>query len=586
MNDDRAARCRRFGISLAAALLAAACGGVTDSGFGDHVPGESRAPFLLTLDEAARWTADGPLADPGNVSSVPLAERFVDARSQLDPGLPVDAKVLIAPDGMDGLANYLDEQPRFNLYTFTHWSSIDSINWFGGTAELNVSIPSRPWVETAHRNGVKVLGTVFFAPQAWGGSAREPAAFLRRDDDGEFVYVEQLIRIARYYGFDGWLINQETDLSDADPALGEGFVDFMAALTARRPDGMEIHWYDSMLPGGKVAWQNELNARNARFLQDGDRRTSDAMFVNYWWNRQRVGTSVKTAASISRSPYDVYTGADLWPDRRAQGLSRMPEWLDRLDGEDGDPRTSVALFANNYNYLFGGSEDYPAESVFAADATDVAAFYRAANRLFGGDDGNPAVRDPAGDWPGIGSRFPARSTLSRLPFSSNFSTGHGKLKARQGETVESAWHDMAAQDMLPTWQFAVLGNTATQVDFDFERAYEKGNSLRVVADPAAGRASIPLYKTAFESGSPLTVEVVHALTGSYEGAALWLETAEKRRHRVALLPTEGEWLRSSASVDTNGERIIRVGIDLAAGAGPEATLHLGELSVRESGAAR
>ena len=32
---------------------------------------------------------------------------------------------------------------------------------------------------------------------------------------------------------------------------------------------MEIHWYDAMLPDGRVVWQNALNASNAAFLQDG-----------------------------------------------------------------------------------------------------------------------------------------------------------------------------------------------------------------------------------------------------------------------------------------------------------------------------
>ena len=244
-------------------------------------PPPSRAPFLLTLDELRGWSPDGPLADARNVSRVVLAERFADPQSQLNGDLPADARVLIAPDGIDGLGNYLDEQERFNLYTFTHWSSVDVLNWFGGTAELTVSIPSRPWVEAAHRNGVKVLGTVFFAPEAWGGGEEAAIGFLRRDGAGGFPSALRLIEIAEYYGFDGWLVNQETDLSGAGERAGDEFLDFMAFIVAQRPEGMEIHWYDSMLPGGRVDWQNELNGNNARFLQDGNRKTADAMFVNY-----------------------------------------------------------------------------------------------------------------------------------------------------------------------------------------------------------------------------------------------------------------------------------------------------------------
>ena len=65
----------------------------------------------------------------------------------------------------------------------------------------------------------------------------------------------------------------------------------MRYLTDLAPAGMEIHWYDSMLLNGSVKWQNELNQKNAPFLQNGQQRISDAMFMNYWWNADMAAAS-------------------------------------------------------------------------------------------------------------------------------------------------------------------------------------------------------------------------------------------------------------------------------------------------------
>lgn len=58
---------------------------------------------------------------------------------------------------MNNFVGYLNEQPQFNLYNFTHWQYIDVLTWFASP----VGILCRPWVEAAHRNGVKIIGTVF-----------------------------------------------------------------------------------------------------------------------------------------------------------------------------------------------------------------------------------------------------------------------------------------------------------------------------------------------------------------------------------------------------------------------------------------
>ena len=169
-------------------------------------------PFALTLQQTKAWTPHGTTASKANISQVALAKRLPAALTATQ-AVNQQAQVLYAPDGMNNFGNYLQPQPKANLYSFSNWSQIDILNWFAGTADLSVQIPARPWVETAHKNGVKVLGSVFLGIAQWGGNPDTVEKLLEQDAQGNFIMADQLLRIAGYYGFDGWLVNQETDLT-------------------------------------------------------------------------------------------------------------------------------------------------------------------------------------------------------------------------------------------------------------------------------------------------------------------------------------------------------------------------------------
>jgi endo-beta-N-acetylglucosaminidase D len=471
---------------------------------------DSEPPFALTLEQTRNWSEKSPLANADNVSKVPLAKRFIAPLDEGQAGLDKQAKVLYVPDGMNNFANYLETQGQFNLYNFTHWSQIDLLNWFAGTADHTVQIPARPWVDTAHKNGVKVIGSIFLAVARYGGNPHTVEALLSQDQQGHFVFADKLIEIASYYGFDGWLINQETDLTavkDERNELLEGQVNpehgkllaakllaFMQYLTAKAPEGMEIHWYDAMVSSGQVHWQNELNSENQNYLQ-ADVASADGIFINYWWDRAMVKSSQQLAIDLQRSPYDVYFGVDLWPSRNAQRAFSRTEWLADLFSEDGTKAlTSIALFAPNFNYNFDGETHTPAFSSFAKDATDYRSFYQTEQRLFSGDDLNIAIPDDIG-WQGLSSYLPAKSSITSLPMVTHFNTGQGNVWMHQGLKVSGPWTNMSLQDVLPTWQFAVQGNNRVSVFYDFEQAFEGGSSLGITADLSEGRADIPLYAT-------------------------------------------------------------------------------------------
>ena len=445
-------------------------------------------PFVLTNAQLKSWTVTGSTADAKNIVSVPLLEKFEQNNTQLNTDLSNDMRVMYAPDGMNNFGNYLSETSVFNLYNFTHWQYIDQLIWFGGTASQPVLIPAAPWVNAAHRNGVKVYGNVFFAPNVFGGSPEAVAEFLEKDSTGSFIAAQKLNAIVNYYGFDGWFINMETNV---DSTIAQLMLDFVKELKSTLSEDKEVIWYDSMLLDGRVRWQNYLSDNNKVFLQDGDTRVSDGMFINFFW-RGSLGPTLsrQTAQSISRSEFDAYSGVDLWPTRNQFPFDDGGNsWMEALH-EDNNPITSLALFVPDVIFR---NDRY---SNFRSDANEADRFYSAEEWLFSGEDRNPVFSDETG-FKGLSNWVPATSVINDLPFETGFNTGQGKAKFKNGSKVSSVgWHNMDAQDVLPTWQFAFEGNSDLAAKFTFDDAFFGGSSIEVAGDLASGgQTTMKLYKT-------------------------------------------------------------------------------------------
>ena len=450
----------------------------------------------LTPAQLMAWTATGPTVVPANVSTVPLATRQNTLAAQLNPNQSFSAKVNWCPDGMNNFSGYLNEQPQFNLYNFTHWQYVDVLTWFASP----IGIPCRPWVETAHRNGVKIIGTVF----------TDRAGFVtltQRDASGNYIGAQKLVDVANYYGFDGWFFNEESPLTAAEATEVRNL---LKRLQAIRPAGMEIHWYDSMIPSGAVSYQNALNANNQVLLQEGATRVSDAMFTNYFWTGSTtINTSVTTANAIGRDPFDVYMGADMWPNRNPQALFNNTTWIDNYftSGNLAAPKLSFGLFAANLTYN-GGLNN------FNTNPADYTRFYQSEQRLFSGDDLDVTITDATG-WKGFGYYLPVRSVINTLPFSTYFSTGQGKNFANNGAQVAKTWTDMAKQSLLPSWQWAKTGTAPITVGFDFTRAYYAGSSVKLAGSlSGANSADVKLYQTKLAITATTSFDVTYKVAAA------------------------------------------------------------------------
>lgn len=551
------------------------------------------APYILTVNELKQWTTTGATASAVLIATVDLAPRFINTATQFNPALSNDMKIAYLPDGMNNFGNYHAEQPQFNLYNFTHWAYIDKLVWFGGTASQTIQLPSAPWTNAAHKNGVKVFGNVFFAPTVFGGSTTTLTNFLEQDPSGNFVAIPKMIAMMQYYNFDGWFINQETATNSATAAL---MYEFVRDLTAQAEAvGKEVMWYDAMLLSGSVGWQNRLNTNNSVFVQrDEDANTgngfearvSSSIFINFFWSGNIVTNASRTrATTIGRSSFDVFTGVDIWPGRNQGNFETSGNtFMGSLHENSTTPYTSLGIFAPNC--IFNNSS----YTNFNTDPTDVASFYIAENRLFAGDDSNPGLVDTSG-FKGLSNWVPEASVISTVPFITNFCTGHGIKKFNLGITESAdSWHDMNKQDILPTWQFAFSQNGLLTAAWDFNDALEKGNSLKISGNlPANTPIDLMLFKTKLNAslGSAIDIALVYKSMTNFPYLKVLVVYADEPNQKYELNLSSGlsfnSWHYSEISDAIQQREVAMIGLRFnAPTAFPDYNINIGEIYVRES----
>ena len=70
---------------------------------------------------------------------------------------------------------------------FTYWQYIDMLVYWGGSSgEGLIVAPSPDVADAGHKNGVKVIGTVFMPQAAHGGKTEWLDDLLQQTDDGSF----------------------------------------------------------------------------------------------------------------------------------------------------------------------------------------------------------------------------------------------------------------------------------------------------------------------------------------------------------------------------------------------------------------
>ena len=174
-----------------------------------------------TWDDLLKWEPGKRADDDMNRASVPLASRFQGKQinEQANPEAKIQALSNMNSKAKDHASVGGEE---FKAYAFDYWQYLDSMVFWEGL------VPSADVIDAAHRNGVPIYGTLFYN---WSSSIKDQEHFaetLKEDSEGSktFPIARKLVELAKYYGFDGYFINQETTGNLVEP-LGPKLRDFL-----------------------------------------------------------------------------------------------------------------------------------------------------------------------------------------------------------------------------------------------------------------------------------------------------------------------------------------------------------------------
>ncbi|MDF2544664.1 MAG: glycoside hydrolase family 85, partial [Herbinix sp.] len=380
---------------------------------------------------------------------------------------------------------------RFDANTFSYWQYVDQLVYWGGSAGEGLIVPpTADVIEAAHINGVPVLGTIFLAPEAWGGKIEWLDDFLKTDDHGQFLLVDKLIEVCTVLGFDGWFINQEVGGTAKDPLTKEyadKMVSFVQQYHEKAEDKLSLMWYDSMTEEGKISYQNALTDQNDAYLIDNNgKKGAESMFLNFWWTESQLAwqdlllKSNEKARAVGINPYDIYAGIDV----QANGIMTRINW--NLFQKNNVPHTSIGLYCPSWTY-------------FAAKSIDD--FERNENAMWVNEHGNPTIPTKASQysWHGISTYAIEKTVVNQLPFITSFNKGNGYSFFINGEKVsDQDWNNRSITDVMPTYRWILNQEEGNKLkpDIDYTDAYYGGNSIRLYgAMEAAKKSELTLYSS-------------------------------------------------------------------------------------------
>ncbi|KAH1211828.1 Cytosolic endo-beta-N-acetylglucosaminidase 1 [Glycine max] len=362
---------------------------------------------------------------PFNKASVPIESGYSEP-------LPNRRRILVCHDMAGG---YLDDKwvqggTNAEAYAIWHWHLIDVFVYFSHNL---VTLPPPSWTNTAHRHGVKVLGTFITE----GDEGTTVCNELLSTKESAQMYAKHLAELAVTLGFDGWLLNMEVSLKPEQISNLKEFVNHLSLTTHSSVPGSLVIWYDSVTINGDLWWQNELNEHNKPFFD-----ICDGIFTNYSWQEDYPRRS---AAVAGDRKFDVYMGIDVFGrNTYGGGMWNTNVALDVIRKDD----VSAAIFAPGWVY----------ETKQAPD------FETAQNRWWSLVEKSWGI---------------VRKYLGTLPFYTNFDQGRGYHISVDGDQVSDAtWCNISSQGVQPLLEFADSTANSIQPLVDLKEAsYSGGGNI-------------------------------------------------------------------------------------------------------------
>lgn len=410
-------------------------------------------------------------------SPLDLAQSFTSSITQKDLSLPADTEMFnLAGDYGNAFFESFHDNNVFSQYLFNYWQYTDYYGTWPGQPIANVpkslydkkvqsdwtqkwfefgtlNLPNAAYANAVHKNGAKSIAMIFYSDNDRGEQTYKDLLEGKRAD-GTYLVADKLVEIAEYYGFDGYFVNQESDVS-ADDVLA--YQDFMKQIVDQ---GIYIQWYDSATyPGGGVGYQDMFNGSNSPYVQDTDKgKISDSIFLNYWFSGNMLKDSAAHAESFGIDPkYAVFAGIESGQ-KKFDSIGSNAGYMNVNLDDTGKPYVSLAALGTDFVSRELGDD----KKVYPKYQNQV--FDRERRLWTGSSTGEKGTTDIADNyiddgtsndgWKGFASQIAECSVVGGSMFSTSFNTGHG-LEWRDGgeQTSDQQWGNINLQDILPTWQW-------------------------------------------------------------------------------------------------------------------------------------
>ncbi|XP_006886401.1 PREDICTED: cytosolic endo-beta-N-acetylglucosaminidase [Elephantulus edwardii] len=436
--------------------------------------------YLSSLEELLAWAPSAE--DSFNVALEPAACRQPPLSSRRP-------RTLLCHDMMGGYLEdrFIQGSAAQEPYSFYHWQCVDIFVYF---SHHTVTIPPVCWTNAAHRHGVSVLGTFI---TEWSEGAKLCEAFLAGDERSFRAVADQLVRIAQFFRFDGWLINIENSLSVAAVGNMPLFLQYLTEELHRAVPGGLVLWYDSVLRSGQLKWQDELNEQNRAFFD-----ACDGFFTNYNWREEHLE---RTLAQAGERRADVYVGVDVFARSVVVGGRFDTDKSLQLIRKFG---FSAALFAPGWVYECLEKKD----------------FFQNQDKF----------------WNLLERYLPTHSICS-LPFVTSFCLGLGTRRVCYGqEAAVGPWYHPGAQELQPLFGEHRLegdGQGWVKTHCCLADAWNGGSSLLVrgAIPPDVGHVAVRLFSLQVPVPPKLFLSLVYKLEGpSAVTVTLELSTGDSSCH--------------------------------------------------------
>lgn len=445
--------------------------------------GYSQQPLNVCChpQDIKNWTPGSNPDDAFNVAKVPLQKRFKEPTlmkanaNQFYDGQICNSTILyptcsLCPSQGE-LNNFLGYQP-------TYWQYMDKlVYWAGAASEGIINIPPAGSTDAAHQSGVKSLGNIFFPPAAFGGTQQWVREMLVKEN-GHYTMAVKLYEMAKYYGFDGWFINEETG-GGSQTEWEEFFREFYAAAMADDPNTqMELQWYNASRSPNTGILKTHINT--SQFLEYGavgDHR-SYASQINC--TQDQVFSKIYAGIELAQAGHLGWTTAL----NTAMPTTGHVGSLDLFCPE-------TKIWEDPAKRAFKSASDCHGETAYPIGKT----VFDNEEDMWVNRNSDPTQPSTSG-FPGVSSRILERSVITDMPFISDMSVGNGKHRFVQGQIQGTTdWYHSGMQSILPTWRWWIEKKTGLTMEIDWDDAFNVGSSFKLSGSLTSGDHLIRLYKT-------------------------------------------------------------------------------------------